>query len=297
MTSFGENQLTVYSQIIGHVRVLAVYHGLATFPRLTFRLGITLQERPQDQFNPGRPIQNYEMRDLIGELRLEESSHTLGLLQWTGPRRHVRSAPYVSESQIEVVCELDWQRVERIEEHRAGGEARLWFALWPTLTDATGFLDCDIHAFRADIPRDQWLALLEALGHARRSLIEVVHAHAAGPELDAALGHLREATSRISRGDYDEAVASCRRAIESMCSALDVPNKPGALESALEAVTDAKRAKAYAGIVSRLRELGNLTIHRPEAPGRYTRSEAIFVVGAAQQVSGLLASLLRARKQ
>jgi hypothetical protein len=297
MTSFGENQLTVYSRIIGQVRVLALYHGSALFPRLSFKLGVTLQEHPQDEFSAGRPIQAFEMRDLQGELRLQESGAVLGLLHWAGPHRHVRSAPYISESQIDAVCELDWPRLERIEDHRAGGEAVLWLALWPLLADAHGFLDCEVRPIRASIPRDHWLTVLDSLTSGRTSLLEVVHPDAAGPEFEAALGHIREAKGRIARADYDEAIASCRRAIESISSALNIPNKPGALEAALEAPTDAKRAKAYAGVISRLKELANFTIHRPEAPGRYTRAEAIFAVGTTQQSLGLLASLLRERRK
>ena len=280
------------SQIVGQARVLAVWHAPALFPRITFRLGVTLHERPADHFTTGRPIQNYEMRDLAGELRLEEISHVVGSLQWAGPRRNVRSAPYASENQIDLVCDLDWSRLERIEERRAGGEAKFFVVLWPSLADGTGSLDCDAPAFRADIPRDQWLALLGQLGHVRRTVVEVAHVDVPAPEFDKALGHLNEASARVSRGDYDEAVASCRRAVESLCAALDVPNKAGALEAALEAATDERRAKAYAGIVSKLKELGNVTIHRAEAPPRFTRGEALFVVGSTQQVAGLLASVL-----
>ncbi|HEX9728086.1 MAG TPA: hypothetical protein VGA37_06260 [Gemmatimonadales bacterium] len=296
MTSFGENRLTVYGRIIGQVRVLALDHGSALFPRLSFKLSVTLQEHPNGQFSDGRPIQTFEMRDLHGELRLQETSAALGLLHWAGPRRHVRSAPYVSENQIEVVCELDWTRLERLEDHRAGGEAVLWLALWPLLADGHGFLDCEIPPIRASVPRDHWLKLLDSLTSGHTSLLEVVHPNAAGPEFDAALGHIREAKARIARGDYDEAVAACRRAIESICAALNIPNEPAAIGTALEAITDAKRAKAYAGIISRLKELANFTIHRPEAPGRYGRAEAIFAVGATQQCLGLLATLLRERR-
>ena len=125
MSSFGENELLVNSRIVGLIRVLDVYHGQAVFPRLTFRLGVSLQEHPTDKFAPGRPIQKYEIRDLRGELRLDEGGKALGLLEWVGPRRYVRSASYIAESPIEVVCDLDWARVETIEEHLTGSRRAL----------------------------------------------------------------------------------------------------------------------------------------------------------------------------
>ena len=72
ISSFGENELTVHSWIVGRVRVLDVYQGPALYPSLTFRLGVQLQENPTDTFAPGRPIKNFEIRDLRGEVRLEE---------------------------------------------------------------------------------------------------------------------------------------------------------------------------------------------------------------------------------
>jgi hypothetical protein len=293
MTSFGENTLSVNSRIIGQVRVLDLYPGSALYPRLTIRLGITLHELPEEQFAKNRPIRNFEVRDLHGELRLDESTTALGLLHWAGPRRYVRSAPYISENQIDVVCDLDWHRLERIEERRAGGEAVIWVALWPSLTDAIAFLDCDIHPIRATIPRDRWLNLLAAFTGSRRTLLEVVHPAADAAEFQAALGHLQDADSRLARGDYDEALAACRRAIESVCTALSVPNEAEAIAAALEPRTDAKRARAYSGIVAQMKALGNLTVHRSEATALYTRAEAQFAIGVTQHVVGLLAALVR----
>lgn len=59
------------------------------------------------------------------------------------------------------------------------------------------------------------------------------------------------------------------------------------------AACDEERGRAYAGIVSRLKQLANLAIHRPEAPGRYSRVEAQFVVGTTEHALVLLAALLK----
>ena len=192
---------------------------------------------------------------------------------------------------------MDWPRLETIEEHRAGKETTLWLALWPTLVDAKGFLDCDIRPIRAQVPRDRWIALLAQLTGLHRTLVEVVLPSVRSPEFNAAVGHITEARSRVDRGDFDEAVAACRRAIESSLAALNVRNEAKALEENLARVTDARRANAYAGIVSRLKEFGNFAIHKPEAPGRYIRAEAQFVVAVTSYVMALLATLLRSDAQ
>jgi hypothetical protein len=164
--------------------------------------------------------------------------------------------------------------------------------LWSTIVDGQGILDGQIQPIKTVVPRDRWLEFLGAQTGRRPALLEVTRPGLEAQQFDAAIGHVKDARFRIDRGDFDDAVAACRRAIEAISSALDVPGKPGALEAALAAVTDAKRAKAYAGIVARLKELGNFTIHRPEAPGGYARGEAQFVVAATEHAFALLAGLL-----
>lgn len=292
ISSFGEMELCVNSWIVGRVRVLDVYQGPALYPRLTFRLGISLRDHLSDAFSPGRSIKDFEIRDLRGELRLEEGAKALGLIEWIGSRQHIRSGPHATENQVEVVCSLDWARLETIEEYRAGKPPTFWLACWPTLVDQTGFLECEIRPIRAQIPRDRWMELLTQLTGLRRTLVEIILPTVRTPEFGTAIGHIEEAQHRVDRGDFDDAVAACRRAIESMSAALSIPNDAKALEQRIAAATDARRGSAYAGILSRLKELGNVTIHRPEARGRYVRAEAQFVVAVTSHMLALVASLL-----
>src|SRR3989442_563572 len=293
MSSFGENELLVISRIVGRIRVLDLSHASAVFPRLIVRLGIALHEDPKNEFSPGRPIQAFEVRDIHGELRLEEHAKVVGSLHWAGPPHFVRSSSYGAENQIELACDLDSLRIERIERHRAGREALFWLALWPSLVDAHGFLDCNIQPLRAAIPRDKWVGVLGSLTDARVTLLEVARPQLEAPEFDAAIGHLKQARTRVDHGDFDESVACCRRAIESITKALNIGHEAADLEKSLGAVSDEERGKAYAGIVSRLKGLANYAIHRSEAPGRYSRVEAQFVVGSTEHSLALLAGLLR----
>ncbi|SRR5258706_802561 len=296
VSSFGENELSVSSRIIGRVRLLDVFAVSALFPRLMFRFGITLHESSKDFFAPNRPIQGFEIRDLRGEVKLDEHQNVVGSLVWIGPRRFVRSTSYGSENHVETVCDLDRGRLEKLEQHRAGREPMLWLALWPTLVDAHGFLDCDLQPIRAAIPRDKWVSILDTLIDTKSALLEITYPTLESPEFEAAVGHIRDARSRVNRGDFDEAIAACRRAIESFFNAVNIGHKANELEQILASITDDSRGKAYAGIVSRLKELGNVSVHRSEASGRFTRAEALFVVGAVEQTFALLASLLSQRK-
>jgi hypothetical protein len=296
MTSFGENELQVGSRLVGRVRVLGILPGTAVFPRIVIRLGVTLHDSPKNEFAPGRPVEAFEVRDLQGELRLAEGGMAVASLHWIGHRRHVRSSSYGSENEVSLTCDLDPFRLERLEEHRAGGEIAFWLALWPTLVDAIGFLDSEIRPLRFVIPRETWLEVLGALTDSHVTLLEVRRPHLEAPEFKAAMGHVRDARNRVDHGDFDESVACCRRAIEAMAQALDVPHAASGLEEALAKVTDTKRAKAYAGIVSKLKELGNYTIHRHEATGKYTRAEAQFAIGSTEHALALIAMLLQRPK-
>ncbi len=283
------------SRIVGRVRVLDVASAPAIFPRLVIRLGATLHDSPKNDFAPGRPIEAFEVRDLQGELRLGERGMAVASLHWAGHRRFVRSSSYGGENEISLSCDLDPFRLERLEEYRAGGEALFSLALWPTLVDAHGFLG-DIHLLRLVIPRDKWVEVLGALTDSHVTLLEVRRPHLQAPEFNAAIGHIREARTRVDHGDFDESVACCRRAIEALAKALNISHEAAGLEETLAKITDTKRGKVYASIVSKLKELANYTIHRHEAAGKYTRAEAQFAVGSTEHALALMAALLRDSK-
>lgn len=296
MSSFGENHIVAGGKLIGQIRLQAAQAEPAVFPRLLLRFGIELRELPNEVFEINRPVESIELRDLPGIVRIGEHGKVLGGLIWTGNRNRVRSGKSIGESQVQLACDLDWGRLEQFEAVRNGGDAVLWIELWPSLWDAQGALAVDVRQFRTSLPHSEWFPILQAFLGERRSLVEVVHPGRPSPEFDAALGHLRESAGRIPKGDYDEAVAACRRAIEATCKALGVSTaKPEFLQEALTAVLDKAQAKSYTAIVTQLKLLANEAVHRGEAKAEYGRAEAMFVLGVTQQLIGLLATLLGAR--
>jgi hypothetical protein len=291
MSTFGEDPITVNGRLVGKLRLLGLYTPKALFPRIVFRVGVSLQDSVKDEFSPGRSIEKFEMRALSGEWRLSEHDQTIGRLYWIGHHRHVRSASYPSEANVEVACDLDEALVEQIEERRDGGEPNFWVAFWPSLVDASGYLDTDSRPFRIQIPRDQWLAALAGLTQRQIAVLEVGFPAAERDFFQAAIGHARQARQRLLQGDYDEAVASCRRALEAVTGALGAEPTAEAVATLLSSRSDIKRAEVYAGMFKRIKDLGNYTIHRAEAPGKYSRAEARFTIGVTEQLIALIGAL------
>lgn len=293
MPSFGESQLVVGSNIIGQILVKNVYHPNAIFPRIVFRLGFTLVGQPKNNSEEGVAEAEYEIRDCPGELRLEENSKVVGTLQWVSTQRSVRSYHYHTEYQIDFACDLDWARIDAIEEYRNGGEAKFWVALWPSMTDKRGgSISCQTRPIHTHVPRHKWNELLEKLTGLQRTLIEITTPALANAEFGATLGHIKKAQEEINQGHFDEAIVTCRRAIESLFKALNMPNNAQKLEPILERITDAERAKEYSGILSRLKGLGNVAVHRNEAAHIYMRAEARFVLASTAHFVTLIATLL-----
>lgn len=291
MPSFGESHILVTSRHVGIASVADILPATAAFPRLDVHLGMLLQDNPDALFEADRPVVRFELRDIRGDLALADGV-ALGALNWAGPRRFVRSAAYPSENRIVLNCDLDAGRIARIEESRAGKEATFALSLWPTLVDAQGYLDATIEPIRFTVPRDKWIGILAGFSHTKYEVVEIPYPSLQEPEFEATMSHIRDAISRLNRGDFDEAVGACRRAIETLAATLNVSHKGPDLEAALIPATDPKRAEAYAGILVRLKNLGNLTVHRRTATPKYTRAEAQFVVAATSHAAALIAKLI-----
>lgn len=291
MPSLGEADIIVNSFRVGRATVLDVLAIPGGIPRLSFRLGIGLQDNPSNSFGSGRPAQAFWLHDLPGEVRLDEQARPLGVVHWVGRQHMPRSSQQFYESQVELAWDLDGARLEYLEDHRAGGEAIIWLSLWPLLEDAHGCIEGQVSGVKVTIPRDKWIVALGTLRACRIDLVEIPHPALAGAEFAKAVDQLRDAKSRVDRGDFDEAAVACRRALEGTFSALNLSLKAEDLEVTLAKVIDAERAKKLATIITRLKELGNISVHRSGISTDYLRAEAQFVVGCTAQAMALLARL------
>jgi len=287
MTSFGENDVLVDSRKIGHVRIKRIGRGAAVYPRLLVTLGITLHQDAEGSKTPGALKTLFELRALDGELRLTEYGEVVGPLTWAGEKRYIQSSPSSNERELTLACDLDFYRLEQIERFRDGQQPRFWLQLWPTLISSGIFLNAGIHAIEMRPLREDWLAFYGAIGGDQHDIIELRYSARDAAQFERAIVRLREARNRITTGDYDGAVGACRKAIEVFEQELDGPNKE-AIGNLIHTRTDAKRAKEYTGIVSRLKQLSGFDHHELGGPITFSRSEAQFLVRCTEALAALL---------
>lgn len=299
MVSLGEEDVRFPGgPIVGHCRVRWVGHDSALYPRLRITLGLTLNAfrgtDPDSYAPPTKPLTSFRLSDLRGELRLREQGAALGILHWMERSRDVRAWPYPHEHQITLVCELDRGRLEALERHRRGGALQLSLALVPTFVqpyevdpvERRDPLELEIRPFNFTVYQEDWTQYLQSVGFATTDLIEIRYDLAVAESFQRAVEHTRAARGFILAGDYNKAVAVCRKVWEVLEKA---PFSEGAITEALTRSTHARRVDRYTGIVAKLKQLANLEVHDQAVPPAYSRREAQFVVGSTEFMIGLIA--------
>lgn len=326
MTSIGEAEIALNSTIVGKIRVLGIAAASVIFPRLQVDLGITLNELTDPLRHSTGAGAAWELRALAGELRFAEYGDAISLLSWVGPRRYVRSSSYGAENSVSCVCELDPWRVETIERRRDGAPPRFYLQLWPTFLSGSVFLDAEVRSIELRVPREMWLEFLARSGGHQFEVIEIRYRSSEAESFRRGFERLREARMRFNDGLYDEAIAACRKAIEAIGheapvtstgkSESDTPKKvtpageqtasrdtssAGAdnvasagndpLRTIFAMASDARRAKEYAGIVARLKQLGAFAHHDFGATLTYSRPEAQFIIRTTEGLIALVSEL------
>lgn len=299
MSSYGENEIQCSSFTIGKVRVLNIHAAQAIFPRLGMTVGIGLYDVSTGQHSPLKFA--YEMIDITGELRLKESQDIVGSIAWTGARGAIQCLAQAHESQIHMSCDLDLQRLEQIERWRNGTPPTFWVQFWPLLVaEGKRVPNVEARAFRVDVPREAWLDFYSKVGGRQFDVLEIQFSPRTAGQFQAALGHLRKAREKISNGDYDAAVETCRKAVEAMLGNLPEPTGDNAqlsegdragLKRFLASRLDEKRATAYSGIQSHLKALMNRSVHAFGTDPIYSRAEANFIVRTTESLLMLLGNL------
>jgi len=277
--SYGEQVISVNATIIGRVRVLQMQSASPIYPRLGILLGVTLGKPGSSPFNASIP-DAFELRDLRGELRLQEHGGTVASIEWAGPRRFVRSDGH--EHRIETVCELDRMRVERIEELRNGSAPTFHLQLWPTLVASGEWLDSETTVVLATVPRDTWVAILDGWNHSQTAVLEVPFAEVRSDQFKKAVRHLTKARQWLSDGEYTAVVSECRLAIDGLFVDLDETDKSKLARQLMPAVPS-ERADRYSAVVKALKDVAAEAHHKSADFGR---AEAMFVL---QSVSHAIA--------
>ena len=239
----------------------------------------------------GLSPEGYQVIDFGGELRMVSDDLFVGTLVRDGPRYPLRSFSYVDTQTGSVALDLGMDRLERLEERRAGGSLAMNMHLWSRVEMGPTTTDARIDGIRVQIPRDDWLTALAALTGDQVEVLEIRY-HLLYPDhYSSSLAELRLARDAADRGDFDRAVLQARKAVSLMEESVKTATG-GALKAALTERIDKRHADLDGGVVTRAKDMGNITAHRAEAR-EYTRVEALFAIRLAtitlEVVAGLLA--------
>lgn len=289
--SYGENRLEVNGRWVGKVRLLNMHGQKELYPRLQLSLGWTLGPLHVDGSDESRETE-LQLRDFRGELRHTEHDDGIAIVHWIESRTRAISSAYTTEGLTVAVCELDRARLARLEERRAGNALALWLQLSPTVVTASGRqIHSEIRPFLISVPRDDWLRVLDQVGHGHREILEVPVPMPPGGQFEMATKHVHKALTMVDSGDYQGALMNCRKAIEAVSEALATDD----LSGAFAALTDERRSKHYAGIVSRLKQLADVAVHNYGTSSQFSRAETLFIVRTSAGVVALCGDLFAKR--
>lgn len=287
MSSYGETDLQIEARNAGRIRLLHVFADNALYPRLGLALGISLDDPTKIEGLP----EKLEVRDLVGELRTNEHGGAVGVVRWLERRHSVKPQSYHQEHQLRLICELDPWRLEVLERHRAGGPLQLYLQVWPLVVSGSEPLSATARSFRVSIPREDWLEVVSGMIGSHFDIVEIQYTAREAERFKRAIALTATARKRIGAGEYDSAVAECRKVIEALTMEVrqEFPEEP--LNRLFQARTDERRAKEYSGLISKLKQLTGFAIHEFGVPVTYSRGEAQFVLRVTESVLSLVGSL------
>jgi len=214
----------------------------------------------------------------------------VGALGRDGLRHPLRSFGYVDTQPASLALDLGRGRLERLEEHRAGAALELRMQLWTRIAIGGEATNSQVEEIAFRVPRDDWLAVLGVLTGDRFDLLEIRYELVYAARYKASLKEIHLARRAVDRGDFNRAVLLTRKAVSLMEESVKAATGED-LRSALMDRIDKRHADLYGGIVTRAKDMGNITAHRAEARD-YTRVEALFAIRLATITIEVLAGLL-----
>jgi len=190
-------------------RYIAVYvHGEPLFPTLRFMIEL---ERVGDEA---------AVWILGGSLNLETPKGIVKVAELNRPIYRAFSNP---EERIFVDFVLDPWRLEKLEELREGKDLRLRINLHYHEVSSSGLVEPDEKSILVvdekygegiKVAKSEWIdEFLPGLGLRRVRLIEVPVLEPIPDEFKDVVGYVEEAWKCYLRGDYDDAIANCRRSL------------------------------------------------------------------------------------
>ena len=286
--SYGSGEMTIAPSTVGNVAVSNVRPVPALIPRIRFDLSWTLHHALS--LEEGHPGKEFVLTDFPGQLTVGPDNLFVGNLARDASGHPIRSLSHVATQRSSVALDLGGHRLERLEEHRAGGVLTMQMQLWPRVEIGGTTIHAKVAGIQLQIPRDDWLAVVGTFTGEQIHLLEIryhlTHASCFRPSL----GVLQRARGAVDRGDFDAAVIQARKAVSLMEESFQ-GRDGGSLKAILGDRLDDRHAKLYAGLITRAKDMGNITAHRASAR-EYTRGEALFAIRLATILLEVIAGLM-----
>ena len=192
--------------------------------------------------------------------------------------------------QAELILDLDWRKLERIEEERHGDlilKGNI-YSLCACLEINSVGADRPIESFiwasgeirrgnQSLIPiyQTEWIKILEALNYGKRRLLEVILPSPVEAS-KAVLDHLKAAEKAMWKGEYDAVLVSCRKTIEEINKLL----KKGTI-NLKERLASESKADLVTQIWNKLKDFTNKGAHTGST---ITRQDANFALLLTQNL-------------
>jgi hypothetical protein len=236
----------------------------------------------------------YGLTGVAGQLWLQESARAIGTVTRVDSSATIWSSEKPTAGTTQLVCDLDIARVETIESERNGRVPRFMLDLWPTLLGSNGPLVSSLGRMSFDIPRDEWLRVLELMRGWRFEIMEIRYPPADVKPYERAFALSKKAREFIDTGHFDEAAAASRRVIEALQIHFEVTGKEE--ESGWKAFFTVpgreKVAGEYGKIFAATKKLAGFAIHElKQPPPNYTRAEALAIVRIVENLTAVVADL------
>ena len=259
-------------------------------PRLALSLECVLHDLHSEGLSE-EPVEAYRLIGLIGELSLTRGQNSVAVLHWLGAGHWARSANHLQPVSLDLVADIDPARVERLASFAGDKGLQVWLKLWPTFMKADLELRASVGLMSVEIPTAKWAELASRWRGFTHEVVLLTYSIAYAEQFPSALVHARRAQDLVDEARYPEAVQACRMALERLASETQEQTGGEGAHIGLRSLVGPKKAQAYAGFLTKLKEVGNLAVHG-SSEAQFSRSEAVFMVRSTLNLLGLYGSIV-----
>lgn len=206
--------------------------GNAVFPRLSFRIEL---ENDEDK--------HVAIFDISGRVWL----HGRGDLGNLTPRHLGNQIGIGSKCEADLDLDLDYRRLEIIEEARKGSDLLIGLEVTPIyyITEGDRFSVSNLRrssltvnvkdrksADHIMIPQSEWVKILDGMGYGKINVMEItIPPPPVGDSIVESMNYLEQAQRSFNDGEYDDVMVDCRKAIEEISKAIDKDTLKDILDS------------------------------------------------------------------